>query len=110
VSHLTADDAPDAEETLYHFKDTKKDALVALCKMVVFRAFGDVPIEGFLKIAGRLSEIVANEDISKCLNIGGITYYVRELTESEASVLSKIGDKNCVVFGLQAEGSSFVPA
>lgn len=89
-SRFTLDDAPDAEETLYHTRDTKKDALIALGKMIVFRAFGQMSFENFAKVAEGLDKIVESEDITKCLNVRGITYYVREMTFVEAESINCI--------------------
>lgn len=51
--------------------------------MVLFRAFGQVDETQLASVCAGLTKIVADKNVGKCVNIGGITYYVRQLSEDE---------------------------
>ena len=83
MSRLTADEADDAEETINHVQDDAVTALITMGKMVLFRAFGQVSGSTLLSIVSGLEKIVAEKNVKKCVNVQGITYYVRKLTPEE---------------------------
>lgn len=83
MSKLTADKAEDAEETINHVHDDAETALITMGKMVLFRAFGQVHGSTLLGVVSGLEKIVSQKNVHKCVSIGGVTYYVRQLTEEE---------------------------
>lgn len=88
MSRLSADQSEDAEETINHVHDDAETALITMGKMVLFRAFGQVHGGTLLNVVTGLEKIVAQKNVHKSVNVGGITYYVRELTEEEIREIS----------------------
>ena len=83
MSRLTADKADDAEETINHIHDDAETALITMGKMVLFRAFGQIHDDKLVGVVTGLEKIVADKNVNKCVSVGGITYYVRQLSEEE---------------------------
>lgn len=86
-SRLAADDGDDAEETLYRVENTVADAVQWLGRYALYRTYGDVPSEVLYKLMKALDTMAAEGTTSKEVKVGGLVYYVRELTEKELEPL-----------------------
>lgn len=82
-SRLAADDGDDADETLYRVENTVADAVMWLGRYALYRAYGEVPSEVLARLMKALDTMAIEGTTNKEVKIGGLVYYIRELTEKE---------------------------
>lgn len=86
-SRLAADD--EGEESLYAVHDTQLAAFIALAKIVIHRAFFLIPHENFHTLTGGLIKIADTENWDKAINVAGLLYYIRPMTQEELEEINQ---------------------
>jgi len=74
----------DVEETLYFFHEDKLSAIVWMARFIVFRSFQVIPYQEWVKLGAALNEMCEKVNDQRMVNVTGVAYYIRPLTEDEA--------------------------
>jgi hypothetical protein len=78
-----SDDGAVPLETLYRVEDDGPSALLWLGRYAAYRAYGNLPTGTLADVLRYLDALIEAGDISKEFRLGGLVYYVREVSEEE---------------------------
>lgn len=81
-SRAESDDAGTVE-TIHRVEDDGPTALLWLARYAAYRSYGNLPTSALCDLLRYFDTLREAGDISKEFNLGGQTFYVRELTQDE---------------------------